>query len=454
MPPSQELKEAMYAASEPLARSLGQTPRCEGNVIRVPSRTRSGHEHTIRIGIDGAMACNCEAGMNNLDCWALKYAREELHMTTETALVPVPVNPPKALIPSKGELASIKETAAMALAGAISLPEGIKTKEQAAALMLYGWELGLPPMTSLQKLYIVKGRVSPSTEVMAGLVMRHEPDIRLLVEELTDKVCTMRIQRPSRKLSETYTVTWDEIIKAGLQGGANANYPRDRLRYHCTKRILRIYCPDLINNLDGPVINAAATLDDEDEDALAYRRAFPSALEPSTPEQRREVGAYWSHATDAKRAAATDRWPHVFPKPGPGVMNQLARLTQQDADEVLAFFQDVDPPPVETGPAAEQNSPTSSPPANVSEGLVDPEDLPWDAPEQSLEDIQAEVTRLLTDSKASWQAKEYGPFYNELAAKYTPGKTFKADLLTEDNAATCLEYIRAKRGEGQPAPSA
>ena len=65
----------------------------------------------------------------------------------------------------------IERQAAVVFSGKIALPEELKTKEQVAAVMMYGLELGLRPMTAIRHLYIVKGKVSPSAEVMAGLVL-------------------------------------------------------------------------------------------------------------------------------------------------------------------------------------------------------------------------------------------------------------------------------------------
>jgi hypothetical protein len=343
-------RRAFHDASRPLAEALGQTMRVEGNAYLVPSRTTSGHYYEIRIALDGVPICNCPAAGNNIECWHVKYVREEIQMTTETTLVPYEVHPPKSLVPSRDVLASIKETAAMALAGAVALPEGVRTKEQAAALMLYGWELGIPPMTSLQKLFILNGRIAMFAEVMAGLAMKAEPDCRLLVEELTDEVCTMRIQRPSRHISETYTVDWDEIKKAGLARGNNLTYPRDRLRYHCTKRILRIYAPDLINNMEGPVLGGAgeeiyegAYLDSETGEI--HEPAAPERpMTPITDEQRKAIAKVWNprhHNIEKVRAVN----PRAFPQPGAG-SNDTKVLSYDEASAVIALLSEKPETPV------------------------------------------------------------------------------------------------------------
>lgn len=266
-------------ASRALAEALGQAAGYEAPVgpapvwvdattAYVPSRRNGEERHRVDVAIDGTAVCSCPGYEHHGHCYHADLVQKEVTMTLtreETALVPINLSPPRATLPSAEVLFSIRETAAMAVAGAVALPEGIKTKEQAAAIMLYGWELGIPPMSALNELYIVKGKVSPSAKVMAGLVANREPDSRLTIVELTETKCTLRFRRPSRKLDVEYTVSWDDIKRANLAGGNNATYPKDRLTYHCMKRIFRVYAPDLIFNL-GSMTAAALSTEDADDD--------------------------------------------------------------------------------------------------------------------------------------------------------------------------------------------
>ena len=223
-------------------------------VAIVPSRTDPGKSYRVDIAIDGAPICSCPGFTNRGDCWHARLVREERNLMSEssTALVPLQLTPSAAVLPSEHELALIDRAAAMAYAGAIALPKELNTKEKVAAVMLYGFELGLKPMSAIRHIYIVEGRPQPSAEVMAGLLLASEPDARLSVVALTELTCTMRIVRPSKNINETYTVTMDDATKAGLSKRDGwMRYPKDRLRWHCTKRILRIYAPDAINAIEA-----------------------------------------------------------------------------------------------------------------------------------------------------------------------------------------------------------
>lgn len=252
---------AALELSRDLARELGHmTRRVSENVVEIRSRNPKTSDHWYRVtcGLDGSLLCECPASFYpyRSECWHLDEARKEFGMTSEArALVPVVVKPTVELLPSSHDLDVVERAAAMAFAGKVALPEELNTQQKVAAVMLYGLELGLKPMTALRHLYIVKGKVAPSAELMAGLCMAKERDIEFHIEEINEQTCTIRMIRPSRRVNALYTVTWQQIERAGLaNNGVNKQYPEDRLRYHCMKRLMRAYAQDLLNNLDEGVV--------------------------------------------------------------------------------------------------------------------------------------------------------------------------------------------------------
>lgn len=261
----------MSAAAVGVARRVGL------RTWEADSRSRPGLKHVIRLAVDGALICTCEAGnFKQAECWAVQQVRKEIDAMSETQsreIVPVNLTKREALLPTERDMQLIDKAAQMVLAGAVSLPKELNTKEKVGAVMLYGLELGLAPMSALRHLYIVNGKVQPSTEVMAGLLLSRYKDARLKVDELTNERCVMRLVWPSRDVNDTYIVTMEDLKRAGLADGEVAKkYPQDRLRYHATKRLLRIYAPDVINGMDqgAPIVDESAgqNADDIDEAEL------------------------------------------------------------------------------------------------------------------------------------------------------------------------------------------
>jgi hypothetical protein len=267
--------------------------------VTVPSRTTPGEVHRVLIGIDGAYACTCPGYEYRAHCWAIEYVKEELMTNESTALVPMKVEPPKSLLPSQDELSVISTLAkTVVLARGHAVPMSIDSPAKAAAVMLAGRELGVPPMSALRHISVVGGKTEPDAQLMAGIVVAHEPDARFEVVELTEESCTMRFTRPSRgpdaRWEYTYTVA--DAERAGItkpsRSGAPSNwklYTKDMLRWACLKRLARTYASDLINGVGTIEVSGMASLVTSDGDsetdaidvpALAQRQLYAEGDEP------------------------------------------------------------------------------------------------------------------------------------------------------------------------------
>lgn len=127
------------------------------------------------------------------------------------------------------------------------VPKGLRNNVPAtAAAMLYGREVGLPPMTALTSIHVVDGRPGMSAEGMRSLVFAagHE----LVFDEATGSLCRMRARR--RGSNEWTSLAWslDMGRAAGLLGRDNwKKYPRAMLIARCTTDLCRMVFPDVIH---------------------------------------------------------------------------------------------------------------------------------------------------------------------------------------------------------------
>lgn len=137
---------------------------------------------------------------------------------------------------------------AQEIAGTDFVPAALRDNPAAVtAAILYGREVGLPPMTALTQTYVIHGRPAMHAEGMRALVLAagHE----LVVEDLTGAVCTMGARRAG---SQRWTrVTWnlDMARAAGLLGDKSnwGKYPRAMLAARCTAELCRLVFPDVIH---------------------------------------------------------------------------------------------------------------------------------------------------------------------------------------------------------------
>lgn len=143
------------------------------------------------------------------------------------------------------------------------VPAGLRGSAPAtAATILYGREIGIPPITALQTMHVVNGRVGMAAELLRARVYAAGHDLEIL--ESTAAVCRMRGRRRG---AETWTeVQWSkgDAQQAKLGGDAWNKYPRAMLQARCSAELCRLVFPDVthgmaaLEELDGAPSNGAA----------------------------------------------------------------------------------------------------------------------------------------------------------------------------------------------------
>ncbi len=232
--------------------------------VRVPSQSVSGREYTLHV-CNEVVSCNCPGYTNYHHCkhqqGVERIMAEEHNGTTALAQrsdappIDLVVGPaPTAVLPDRETLALIDYISGTVMrAGGGMVPESIKTKEQAAAIMLAGWEMGLRPMTSLRHVYLVRGKTQLEARAMMGVVRAADPRIRFQVTEYTQQAVTIQMHRPGQPQATEVRYTVDDAKKSGqyAKGGPWASYTRDMLYAAAAARVCRIGAPDLINAIDS-----------------------------------------------------------------------------------------------------------------------------------------------------------------------------------------------------------
>lgn len=127
------------------------------------------------------------------------------------------------------------------------VPKGLRGSAPAtAAAMLYGREVGLPPMTALNMTHVVEGKPGLSAEGMRALVLAAGHDIEFT--ETTGAVCRMRARRRGAERWTELAWTIDMARAAELTGKSNwKKYPRALLQARCTTELCRMVFPDVIH---------------------------------------------------------------------------------------------------------------------------------------------------------------------------------------------------------------
>lgn len=159
---------------------------------------------------------------------------------------------------------------------------------KAVVKIVAGEELGLGPMAAMKGIYIIEGKPSLSSNVMAALVKRSTSyDYRVV--EHTETVCRLAFLQDGQEVGESeFTIAQASEIKA-KEGGKWIpltetmrwkQYPKAMLFARALSQGVRWYCPDLMNGSPAytPEELGAAV------DAQGEVVRVESAVEPATAE--------------------------------------------------------------------------------------------------------------------------------------------------------------------------
>ena len=124
---------------------------------------------------------------------------------------------------------------------------------KAVVKVLYGQELGIPPVSAMMGVHIIEGKPAPSSNLLACIVKR-SGIYTYRVRQNTEAVCELEFFERGESLG---IVRWtmQDAVKAKLSGKDVWNkYPRQMLFSRCMSEGVRTHCPDLFGG--APVYTA------------------------------------------------------------------------------------------------------------------------------------------------------------------------------------------------------
>ena len=182
-------------------------------------------------------------------------------------------------------------------------------REDVIARILYGWELGKPPMWSIQNVSVSKdGRPALSAAAMRGLFLERVKGAKLAILKMEADECVIEACRPGQK---PLRMVWNEedSQRAGLRAEAmgqsgkyittHGKYPKEMKLARCSGRLARAYWPD--------VLGGATYTPEELEDAVA---------DPS-PAPERDADAPQAPTREERQAQPTPPPDTAPPAPNP-----------------------------------------------------------------------------------------------------------------------------------------
>ena len=297
---------------------------------------------------NGVALCNCPGYARWSHCIHTKEALENMgDEITSTAIVPLDVAAKPSALPSVSELQVMLAIADRVPSMKGMVPDSVKTSDQAFALMLAGYELGVKPMVSLRHVFVINGRTEPSSQLMTGVVKARDTSAEFIFHERTNEACDVELCRGGKTVIRIrYTIEDAKRSGQANKPGPWKLYTADMLSWAALKRCCRIGAPDLINAVGTVEVEYAGELQD----------GFPRIEAPS--------GVDIAEADDAVSATIAEQ----------ATEPPLAPLGGEDAEQASLA-------PVDASP--EQGRPAPPPPPNEPEPAPVPNDPgDYDKPER------------------------------------------------------------------------
>lgn len=171
-----------------------------------------------------------------------------------------------------GEVLQLAQT----ISGSPTLPDWIRKPGDVVAVVLRGQELGIPPMSALSLLSLIKGKTVIDATAMRGVLLAR--GFRFRWGACNDKVATLIVTRPEKGAEpETFTYTLEEARTAKLADKENwkAN-PVDMLAARVSSRACR--------RVGGDVLAGCYSPEEIDDDSpIAQQRADATAKVLAAP---------------------------------------------------------------------------------------------------------------------------------------------------------------------------
>ncbi len=177
---------------------------------------------------------------------------------------------------------AIKDDMSLSQLGDVFVKSGFFTDTrdaaQAVVKILAGRELGFGPMAAMTGVYIVKGRVSVSANLMAAAVKR-TGKYNYRVVELSATACELAFLEQGQDIGHS-RFTAEDAKKAGTQN--MDKYPRNMLFARAMSNGVKWYCADVFG---GPIYTPEemGAKVDEDGDVVEMPAVAPVADEKPKP---------------------------------------------------------------------------------------------------------------------------------------------------------------------------
>ncbi|MFA6983664.1 MAG: hypothetical protein WC276_06910 [Sedimentibacter sp.] len=207
----------------------------------------------------------------------------------------------------------------------------IRNPEQAVIKILKGQELGLPPITALESIFVIDGRIALSSSLIASRI-KTSGKYDYKTTEKTPKRVVIEFYENGKKVGES-SFGEEEAKRAGIMDSWGVQkYPEDTFWARALTRGARTYCPDVFQ---GGSIYVAEELIREKTVEKSEKKPVEKPQSNERTVTNKQVNYLW---VKAKEKALDSNSLVKLVKEQTG-KNELKDMTYSDFNKVLGLIE-------------------------------------------------------------------------------------------------------------------
>lgn len=138
------------------------------------------------------------------------------------------------------------------------LPKGVDSREKFLLIAQYGRELGWDPMTSVNSISLIRGKMTIASSMLGALLKKngyeyiwlkdHEPDDKD-PNKIVTEIQLFWFSKPlNREFTQKFKTSWNELVLAGLPDSnpTYGKFPKQMLRARCMSSAVRAIAPEVL----------------------------------------------------------------------------------------------------------------------------------------------------------------------------------------------------------------
>ena len=224
------------------------------------------------------------------------------------------------------------------------LPKAVDSPQKAAAIMLKGRELQIPPMYALSNITVIQGKPTANAELMLALVKRTYGRDVIWIEKSTPEVAKVGYMVHGKP--KYYEFTIDMAKKAGLLSNQTwAKYPDAMLRARAISATCRMEFPEVIGGMYAPgELGEDVRVDETTGEVISVDYAPKATVEVEAPDPNKAMKRL--HAVADKHGLTHDDLHRYAKSKSVGslkafraeTLNEIADGLEKNTDKALAYF--------------------------------------------------------------------------------------------------------------------